>query len=542
MKKWLSLILCAVMMMAVTVPMAIPTGAMGNTATLINTAGTNEYPAPDIATIEAGKADFGELEAIKTPTLDGEISEREYREMDRIEAAQLMGVFGLESEWTPQALQEFAGVSDTLVPYWGAGWDGKYLYLAFEINTEEINFFNALTNDNVYLYANTCFQVGVADANATGNNFSETGYGISTQTGYEGTPVSYAWAGSYTPVSGEDFACSWDKTENRAIYEIRIDLGAALGHTVESGSKIRLAWCYMIGEGTANMNATHALMFAHGITGRMSYKDANAFATLTLTGDPENVAEIVELTEEEKADREYGLKEVVNFSKKEVVDVFAPEINNASVTYMTEGDVSFARFSATEVDALVANSVYPRAVDANAIHYVAVRYRTSSPEAEELNIAYRNTLEDSGYDANYSGDYIYNDGKWRTMVLDMAGSSGWNRFISEMAFMLPKGDIDIQWVKFFMNDVFDYYEEEEPEEKGTTAAPVTETAEPGTETEPITTKAPETGSGEGAVTGAPETTAAEKSSGCGSAVTLSGVCALVVLCGGAAALKKRKQK
>ena len=175
MKKCISLIICAVLLMTMAVPMAIPAGAMGNTSTLISQAGTNEYPAPDIATIEAGEAGMGELEAIKAPTLDGVISEREYREMDRIEAAQLMGVFGNEAGWTPQALKEFAEVCDTLIPYWGAGWDGKYLYLAFEVNTENIDFFNALTTDNVYLYANTCFQVGIANVDATGNNFSETG-------------------------------------------------------------------------------------------------------------------------------------------------------------------------------------------------------------------------------------------------------------------------------------------------------------------------------------------------------------------------------
>ena len=170
MKKCISLIICAVLLMTMAVPMAIPAGAMGNTSTLISQASTNEYPAPDIATIEAGEAVMGELEAIKAPTLDGVISEREYREMDRIEAAQLMGVVGIEAGWNPQALKEFAEGCDTLSPYWGAGWDGKYLYLAFEVNTENIDFFNALTTDNVYLYANTCFQVGVANVDATGNN------------------------------------------------------------------------------------------------------------------------------------------------------------------------------------------------------------------------------------------------------------------------------------------------------------------------------------------------------------------------------------
>lgn len=541
MKKCISLIICAVLLMTMAVPMAIPAGAMGNTSTLISQAGTNEYPAPDIATIEAGEAVMGELEAIKAPTLDGVISEREYREMDRIEAAQLMGVFGIEAGWNPQALKEFAEVCDTLIPYWGAGWDGKYLYLAFEVNTENIDFFNALTTDNVYLYANTCFQVGVANADATGNNFSETGYGISTQQGHEGQPVSYAWAGNYTPVSGEDFACSWDQTEKRAVYEIRIDLGVALGHAVESGSQIRLAWCYMIGEGTSNMNASHALMYAHGITGRMSYKNAQAFATLTLTGDPENAGEIPEMTEEEKADREHGLKETVDFSKQAVTENFAPEINNATVTYMTEGDTSFARFSATEADALVASTKYPRAVNADMIHYVAVRYRTSSPGAEELSIAYRNALSDTGYDENYNGDFIYNDGTWRTMVLDMAGATGWNRFISEMAFLLPKGDIDIQWVKFFTDDVFEYYEEDEPVEQVTTAA-ATETAAPDTATESSTEQGTGAISTTSAVTDAvAETTAAgSKSSGCGSVLALSGVCALVVLCGGAVALKRKK--
>lgn len=325
------------------------------------------------------------------------------------------------------------------------------------------------------------------------------------------------------------------------MYEIRIDLGVALGHAVESGSQIRLAWCYMIGEGTSNMNATHALMYAHGITGRMSYKNAQAFATLTLTGDPENAGEIPEMTEEEKADREHGLKETVDFSKQAVTENFAPEINNATVTYMTEGDTSFARFSATEADALVASTKYPRAVNADMIHYVAVRYRTSSPGAEELSIAYRNALSDTGYDENYNGDFIYNDGTWRTMVLDMAGVTGWNRFISEMAFLLPKGDIDIQWVKFFTGDVFEYYEEDEPVEQVTTAA-ATETAAPDTATESSTEQGTGAISTTSAVTDAvAETTAAgSKSSGCGSVLALSGVCALVVLCGGAVALKRKK--
>lgn len=158
-----------------------------------------------------------------------------------------------------------------------------------------------------------------------------------------------------------------------------------------------------------------------------------------------------------------------------------------------------------------------------------------------MSIAYRNALSDTGYDENYNGDFIYNDGTWRTMVLDMAGATGWNRFISEMAFLLPKGDIDIQWVKFFTDDVFEYYEEDEPVEQVTTAA-ATETAAPDTATESSTEQGTGAISTTSAVTDAvAETTAAGANRPvAGSVLALSGVCALVVLCGGAVALKRKK--
>ena len=99
MKKCISLIICAVLLMTMAVPMAIPAGAMGNTSTLISQAGTNEYPAPDIATIEAGEAVMGELEAIKAPTLDGVISERAVRST------------GVSRDWVLEQLKK-AGIRD----------------------------------------------------------------------------------------------------------------------------------------------------------------------------------------------------------------------------------------------------------------------------------------------------------------------------------------------------------------------------------------------------------------------------------------------
>ena len=82
--------------------------------------------------------------------------------MDRIEAAQLMGVFSIEAGWNPEALKEFAEVCDTLIPYWGAGWDGSTCTLPSR-SIPKILISSTLTTDNVYLYANTCFQVGVAN-------------------------------------------------------------------------------------------------------------------------------------------------------------------------------------------------------------------------------------------------------------------------------------------------------------------------------------------------------------------------------------------
>lgn len=544
MKRCISLAVCLALLLGMTLPLTMRVGAMGNKNGLITALGMLEYPAQDIDLIEEGNAVMGDLDAIKTPTLDGEIGEKEYREVDLIEAAQLMGVFGNQSGWSADALAEFADVADTLIAYWGAGWDGTYLYLAFKVNTENIDFHNGLTSDNVYLFANTCFQVGVADVDATGNNYSETGYGISTQDGYEGKPVSFSWLGGYTPVSGEDFACSWDQDENLAVYEIRVNLNEALGHTVESGNQIKLAWCYMIGEGSTNMNSSHGVLYAHGITGRMSVKNATAFATVTLTGDPENVSEGTEMTEEQKADLAHGLKETVNFADPKVVDTFAPQINNASIEHMTEGEVSFARLTAKEADALIASAVYPRAVNADMIKYVAVRYRTSDAGMGELGLTYKNVQAGTGYEENGNGDYIYHDGQWRTMVLDMSSASGWNAFVSEMAFLLPKGEIDIQWVKFFTEDIFDYYDEDLPSGEVTDTETDTSTEEPtsaadtGVSTETMT-DADVTGTVTTAAGSA--TDAAGADTGCSSALGMAGVCALLVLCGGAVAVRKKQE-
>lgn len=550
MRKLLPCLLCVLLLLAA------PAGAIGNTSALVSIANTIEYPAMGIDEIMAGTSEFGEIQAISVPTLDGVIAKNEYQEMDLIEAAYYMGVFAYEEYYSEEDLKNFAMVAESLISYWGSGWDGTYLYMAFEVNTADIDFHNGLINDNVYLFANTCFQIGVAAPDAMGNNYSETGYGISTVAGYEGTPVSFCWQGQYIPQDGEDFACAYDEKEEKAVYEIRINLGEALGYAVESGSDIRIAWAYMIGEGASNTTSAHALMFSHGITGRFSGKQCGYFTKVTLTGNPENVGEVVEPTEEEKLEREYGIKETTDFSKEAVQQEFISMDNAITGESVTEGDRTFMRYTVSESGSMLVNTVYPKAVNASITKYIAIRYRTSSPSMEMLGIAYKDTHRNLEYLDTERYDCIYADGQWRTLVLDMNGDSGWMEFPSELALILDQGTIDIQWIKYFTEDVFLLYEEEEPSElptageedtaepddTGEVPDPATETDSRGNETkEPTET---DTDAVTVAETAAPDTAAADTQAvaggkGCASVLSASMLSVMLLTLGGAWASGRR---
>ncbi len=129
-------------------------------------------------------------------------------------------------------------------------------------------------------------------------------------------------------------------------------------------------------------------------------------------------------------------------------------------------------------------------------------------------------------------------------------------FPSELALILDQGAIDIQWIKYFTEDVFLLYEEEEPSElptageedtaepddTGEVPDPATETDSRGNETkEPTET---DTDAVTVAETAAPDTAAADTQAvaggkGCASVLSASMLSVMLLTLGGAWASGRR---
>ena len=545
MKKLFAMILC---LAALVVLCTLSASAM------VNKDGHFTEEAKKIDEIMAGNAGEGDVAwevpfLHITPKLDGTIDKNEYMPFELYQDYLSWLVNSGPEGSTEEDFHTFyeGTQGDAIKPYWG--WDGTYMYIAFEVNL--VNGFactpEAMGGD-MYLWAYNCLQLGFAPADATGtNDYIELGYGVHSETN---DPMTFNWFGTYLPKPGEDFVGYYDRENQVLRYEIRIHLQTVLGltdRTVENGDTMNYAWVLSTNGEATTPNEYWHLMFARGISGPGS-KDVSKFALVTFTGKPDGLdIKPVEIPGMSEEDKEYMLMEIIDMADESVVKTFEGE--NAAVEYVTEGDLSFMRITSltSEGYAYAFSSKYPRNIVGSRGDYVVIRYRTSSDKGGDLGLSYR-TGETPEYDLDmcyYDG--VGTDGEWHTVIFYMTGEPGWNgaNFILNLC-LVPFYDaqdfaqetFDIAWIKFYQNDPTDLYEadfyvagsEEETTAEETEAPTEEATTAPAEDTE-APTNAPEV------TTEAPTDAPVEKK-GCGSVIGF-GVVAVMSAMAAAVALKKK---
>ena len=465
-----------------------------------------------------------------TPELDGKINVGEY---ERFENYEDYLTYAMRTNNGQNTVDEFYAFLDAAKPgffdaYWG--WDGQYLYMAFDMDCFDGYFCDPSVHGASYLYACTAVQFGLGQADAEYRQFSETGFGINPD---GNTGVTTKWLGNYVPDDTKDVAGVYDETTKRLTIEFRINLQLALDmdETVQNGDQARMCWLLSVGGDGDNLRCKQ-VSFCHGIGGTQSNKAAQFFALITFDGLPADkeipIEERVEISEQ---DQEYDLRDFISFKLDDAVESFSG--NNATIEKLTEGDETFVRITATDDQAYIYGNKYPVSVSSDT-KYVVIKYRTSSAKAADLGLIYKSTSI-KAYDLNEAAfEALKADGNWHYLYMDMSGETHWQDWIVSLGvvpFLNAEGtageSIDIAWIKFYHEDPWDIPEYEADRE-------ATETTEEPT-TEEITTEAPTTEEQTEAPT--EEVTEAEKS-GCGSIVAAP-VVAFIAMLGVAFVAKKK---
>ena len=546
MKKLFALFLCLAALVVLC--------TMTASAAMVNKDGHYTEEAKKIDEIMAGNAGEGDIAwevpfLHISPKLDGTIDKNEYLPFELYEDyLSWLANSGAEGSTEEEFMTFYEGSQgDFVKPYWG--WDGTYLYLAFEVNL--INGFSCTPEamgGDMYLWAYNCLQVGIAPADATGtSDYIELGYGVHSETNES---LTFNWFGTYLPKPGEDFVGYYDQENQVLRYEMRLHLQTVLGltdRTVENGDTMNYAWVLSTNGEAETPNEYWHLMFARGISGPGS-KDVSKFALVTFTGKPDGLdIKPVEIPGMSEEDREYMLMEMIDMADESVVKTFEGE--NAAVDYVTEGDLSFMRITSLTADgyAYAYSSKYPRNIVGSRGDYVVIRYRTASEKGGDLGLSYR-TGETPEYDLEMCYyDSVGTDGQWHTVIFYMTGEPGWNgaNFILNLC-LVPFYDaedfaqetFDIAWIKFYQNDptelfTADFYDPDAA--AGDTTAEDTEAPTEDAATTPdADTEAPTAAPD---VTEAP-TDAPDEKKGCGSTVGF-GVVAVMAAMAAAVALKKK---
>ena len=468
-----------------------------------------------------------------TPSLDGKINVGEYEKFENFEDYLF---YAMRTNNGQNTVEEFYAFLDAAKPgffdaYWG--WDGQYLYMAFNMDCFDGYFCDPSVHGASYLYACTAVQFGLGQADAEYNQFSETGFGINPD---GNTGVTTKWLGNYIPDSTKDVAGEYNETTKRLTIEFRVNLQLALDidGTVKNGDQARMCWLLSVGGDGDNLRCKQ-VSFCHGIGGTQSNKAAQYFATITFDGLPDGVeVPIEDRIEISETDKEYDLRDFVVLSQDDAIATFSG--NNATVEKVTEGDESFMRITATGDEAYIYGNKYPVSVSSET-KYVVIKYRTSSAKAGEAGIIYKSTSLKE-YDLEFTAsEKLVADGQWHYLYLDMDGEQHWQDWIVSLGIVpfanitdIAGESIDIAWIKFYREDPWDIPEYEEDRNAVT---PTTEetTEEPTTEQE--TTEAPVT-----EAPGTEEQTEAEKSGGCNGIV--GGAFAIVALIGVAFVAKKKE--
>ena len=488
------------------------------------------------------------------PTIDGEIGKTEYMPFELYEDyLSWMAPIGDDSNpavggTTEEEFTEFYNSTqqDFFDAYWG--WDGVYMYIAFEIKC--LNGYKCDPEQDVLLYAYNCLQVGFADVGCAGkdDSYVELGCGVHSVTGDQ---ITFNWAGQYCPEAGTDFVGSYDAENQVLVYEMRVNLQAVMGldRLVENDDEINYGWLLAVNGQAQNTNETWQMAFTHGIGGQYSGKCPQYFARITFVGKPDGLEiKPVEIPGMSEEDKEFKLMEFIDMSDEAVVKTF--EAENAGVDFVTEGEESFMRITSFAVDdqfPYVFSSKYPKNVLGGQADHVVIKYRTSFADGDELGIIYR-TVNNPEYnlDMCYS-ELVGTDGEWHTVIFYMTEEASWNHFIMNLG-LIPfyyandtaQETMDIAWIKFYQEDPYDLYFESlydpdgKPDKDEDTSA-----AEDDTTASADETAAPEdaTQAPDGAATEAPAETEPEKK-GCGSSIGF-GVAAVLSAMAAAVALKKK---
>ena len=469
-----------------------------------------------------------------TPAMDGKISVGEYEPFENYEDYLF---YAMRMNGGKNSAEEFEAFLDATVDgffdaYWG--WDGQYLYMAFNMDCVDGYFCDPIgkSNGTAYLYACTSVQVGLGQAECSGRDYTELGFGIFPD---DNSGLVHKWTGpqDYKPSGQTDVAGVYDDTAKRLTIEFRINIQVAmdLAEPVKNGDQAKLCWLLSVG-GDGDNTRCKQVSFCHGIGGTKSNKFSEYFATITFDGLPDGVEiPITEREEISEQDKEYDLRDFANFAKDEAIDAFHG--NNATIEKITEGEETFMRITATGDQAYVFSSQYPRSVS-NATTFAVIKYRTSSAKAGNMGLIYKSTslkeydLDETAYDE------IKGDGKWHYLYLDMAGETHWQDWIVSLGivpFVETEGIageyVDVAWIKFYHIDPWDIYAVEDEE---TTEQPTTEET---TEQLPEQTEEQSTQS-----FATEQETEAEKSGGCGSVVAAPAL-VLVALIGTALIAKKK---
>ena len=525
-------------------------------AAMVNKDGHYTEEGAKIDEVMAGQAGEGEVAwevpfLHIAPKLDGTIDKNEYLPFELYEDyLSWLANSGADGSTEEDFTTFYEGTQgDAIKPYWG--WDGTYLYLAFEVNL--INGFSCTPEamgGDMYLWAYNCLQLGFAPADAKGTtDYIELGYGVHSETN---EPMTFNWFGTYLPKPGEDFVGYYDQENQVLRYEIRVHLQTVLGlsdRTVENGDTMNYAWVLSTNGEAETPNDYWHLMFARGISGPLS-KDVSKFALVTFAGKPDGLdIKPVEIPGMSAEDKEYMLMEMIDMSDESVVKTFEGE--NAAVDYVTEDGISFMRITSltSEGYAYAFSSKYPRNIVGTRGDYVVIRYRASSAKGEDLGLSYR-TGETPEYDlAMCYYDSVGTDGEWHTTIFYMSGEPGWNgaNFILNLCLIpfygaedFAQETFDVAWIKFYQNDPTDLFEGDffDPDSVvEDTTAEETEAPTEAPTAAPDVTEAPTDTPDAG--TEAPTDAPVEKK-GCGSVVGF-GVTAVLVAMAAAVAMKKKDE-
>ncbi len=474
MKKAITIILCLVAMLALGTLAASAVNPEQKLGYWI----IDSAKADEVLAEEAGEATIGwEVPYLHlAPTIDGQVDRNEYVPFELYEdyLAWMAPVGDANSGTTEEEFLDFYNSTQQnfFDAYWG--WDGTYLYMAFDIRC--VNGFSCTPDKmggDVYLFAYNCLQVGIADVDARGKDSSyvELGFGVQSEDGpvhKAGDSITFNWSGTYCPTAGVDYIGVYDAENQMLTYECRIHLQSALGlsdRTVQNGDEMNFAWLLAVNGEATTTNETWQIGFCHGIGGPYSAKQTEYFARVTFEGMPEGTdVPVVDIAGVSEEDKEYGLIEFIDMSQENVVNTFTGE--NAAIDFITENGESFARITSLSNDdtPYVYSSTYPKNLLAVWSPYVVIKYRTSSQEALDLGFIYRTqSMTEYNLDGCYTEE-LGCDGEWHTVLLYMTDDATWVHYIINMGFVpfytstASAGEtLDIAFVKCYQEDPYELY-------------------------------------------------------------------------------------